>query len=451
MASAIRVRRLSPFELVDAHVRQIERENPRLNAFARVFGEEARAQAGNQESLPDGPLRGVPVTVKDSFDMAGLPTLCGSRLRLGHRATRDAAAVARLRAAGAIIIGKTNCPEMLWNYETDNFVTGRTNNPFDVTRTAGGSSGGEGAAIGSYCSAGGIGSDGGGSIRIPAAFCGIAGLKPTPGRISGAGHYPEVGYPGGLLGVAGPMARTARDVRLLYQVLAGNDYEDPFAAPVPVAATPPDVAGLRVGIWERFGDIPVAPEVRDALQRAAAALPDAGFGSEPFNPRGLEQAPKLWWFFFGQLPAPLVRDLLGDRASEAHWTVTDFLNRGLDRGEISGREVVERLARRDAMRRSFLRQMEQTPVLLAPPCGTIAFAHRQRAYPTPSRDIDLWEAMAPATVANLLGLPAMVIGAGRTSTGLPVGVQLIARPWQEDVLLEAAVRLEAAMGCAACS
>src|SRR5712692_8229017 len=177
MATMVRERQVSPVELVDAHLRQIAAHNPRINAFVVILEEQARAAAKQAEAAVTrgdtlGPLHGVPVTIKDSFDVAGLPTLCGSKFRLDHRATEDATAVARLRAAGAIILGKTNCPEFLYNYETDNYTTGRTNNPWDLTRTAGGSSGGESAAIASYCSAGGIGSDGGGSIRIPAHFCG---------------------------------------------------------------------------------------------------------------------------------------------------------------------------------------------------------------------------------------------------------------------------------------
>src|SRR6266568_336883 len=223
MAAKLRDRAISPVDLVEAHLRQIEQLDPKLNAFVIVRAEQARdearlAEAAIQRGDRLGPLHGVPVTVKDSFDLADYPTLCGSKFRIGHRAAQDATAVARLRAAGAIVLGKTNCPEFLWNYETDNYTTGRTNNPWDLERTPGGSSGGESAAIAAFCSAGGIGSDGGGSIRIPAHFCGIAGLKPTPGRVSAAGHFPVIAHPGGLLGVAGPMARRAQDVRLLFSV-----------------------------------------------------------------------------------------------------------------------------------------------------------------------------------------------------------------------------------------
>ena len=177
MASMVRERRISPVELMDAHFRQIAAHNPQINAFVVLLEEQARAAAKRAEDAVMrgdelGALHGVPVTVKDSFDMMGLPTLCGSRFRLGHRAAADATAVARMRAAGAIVVGKTNCPEFLSNYETDNYITGRTNNPWNLEYTPGGSSGGESAAIAAFFSAGGIGSDGGGSIRIPAHFSG---------------------------------------------------------------------------------------------------------------------------------------------------------------------------------------------------------------------------------------------------------------------------------------
>ncbi|MBV8820929.1 MAG: amidase, partial [Acidobacteriaceae bacterium] len=189
MAEQIRSKSLSPVELLEAHLRQIEKHNPQLNAFIRVFADESRAVAKDLEAAQmrgefAGSLHGVPVTIKDSFDMVGYPTTCGSLLFGSLPASKDATAVRRFRSAGAIPIAKTNCPEFLANYESDNFVIGRTNNPWNVDRTSGGSSGGEAAAIAAFCSAGGIGSDGGGSVRVPSHFCGIAGLKPTPGRVS---------------------------------------------------------------------------------------------------------------------------------------------------------------------------------------------------------------------------------------------------------------------------
>jgi Asp-tRNA(Asn)/Glu-tRNA(Gln) amidotransferase A subunit family amidase len=257
--------------------------------------------------------------------MAGLPTLCGSKFRLGHRAAEDATPVARMRSAGAIILGKTNCPEFLSNYETDNFITGRTNNPWALDRTPGGSSGGESAAISAFFSAGGIGSDGGGSVRIPAHFCGIAGLKPTPGRVSAAGHFPVISHPGGLLGVAGPMARTVNDVRLLFATLAGYDSQDPFSAPVPLQT--PSISEMRIGLMEQFYGVPVQPETRETVRNAAAMLAQIGFKVEPFKPRGMERAPNLWWFFFGQLPAPFTKQLIQGREPDATGPALNFSTR----------------------------------------------------------------------------------------------------------------------------
>ena len=283
MAELIRQRKLSPVELVDAHLAQIEKHNPAVNAFVMQFPSEARAAARQAEREPcDQPLRGVPLTIKDSFDIRDLPTLCGSRFRLAHRAPADATVVTRIRQAGGIILGKTNCPEFLANWESDNYITGRTNNPWNTERTAGGSSGGESAAIAAFFSAGGVGSDGGGSIRVPAHFSGICGLKPTPGRVPATGHFPEITHPGGLLGVAGPMARTVADVRLLFEVLAGYDPADPFSAPVPLRRDV-SVDGC-IGVMEEFLEYPVENAMREAVQKSARLLASCGFEVDGFGP-----------------------------------------------------------------------------------------------------------------------------------------------------------------------
>jgi Asp-tRNA(Asn)/Glu-tRNA(Gln) amidotransferase A subunit family amidase len=368
MATGTRSGDISPIELVDAHLAQIGRLNPKLNAFVSVFADGARdAARAAADSRKRGRLHGVPVTIKDSFDVKGQPTLCGSRFRLGHRAAEDSTPVARLRAAGAIVLGKTNCPEFLYNYETDNYVAGRTNSPWDLERTPGGSSGGEAAAIASFCSPGGMGSDGGGSIRLPAHFSGIAGLKPTPGRVPAAGHFPLINHPGGLLGVGGPMARTAEDVRLLFEITTGHDDQDPFSAPVPLRE--PDLAGLRIALMPQFYDVPVQPEIAAAVEKAACAARQIGFPVEPFRPRGIERATNLWWFFFGQVPARFIKQMIAGREQDAHWTGTELMNRALEQPEPTMRDVIENLAARDAMRAALLRQMRDFPVILAPAAG----------------------------------------------------------------------------------
>jgi Asp-tRNA(Asn)/Glu-tRNA(Gln) amidotransferase A subunit family amidase len=449
MAEKVRARKLSPVELVEAHLRQIDKLNPSLNAFVVLLAEEAHEQARDAERRlmtgeALGPLHGVPVTIKDSFDMEGWPTTCGSQFFRDRRAAHDSTAVRRFHAAGAIPLGKTNCPEFLGNYETDNYIIGRTNNPWDLERTPGGSSGGESAAIASFCSPGGIGSDGGGSIRVPAHCTGIAGLKPTPGRVSAAGHVPEIAHPGGLLGVGGPMARNARDVKLLFEVLAGYDTDDPFSAPVPLRT--PDLRGLRLGLMEQFYDVPVQPAILETVRRAARTADAIGFPVELFQARGLERAPNLWWFFFGQVPARMTKALIAGREDDAHWTGTEFMSKALEEPEPTATKLVENLAVRDKMRAVLLRQMEEFPVLLTPVCGTTAWKHRQRRYKTPTKDISLFEAMMPVTWLNLLGLPAMVIPFGQDEHGLPAGVQLAGRPYEEELLLEVAIRLEEARG-----
>ncbi len=449
MRDLIRTRKLSPVELVDAHLKQIEKENPRLNAFVRLLGDEARAAAqaasdaiGKGDAPP--PLHGIPVTIKDSFDIAGLPTTCGSKFFANSRASQDATAVMKLKRAGAIPLGKTNCPEFLSNYESDNYIIGRTNNPWDLERTPGGSSGGESAAIASFCSAGGIGSDGGGSIRVPAHFTGIAGLKPTPGRVSAAGHVPEINHPGGLLGVGGPMARTAADVRILFEVLSGYDSDDPFSAPVPLRQ--PELGGLRIGVMSQFYRVPVEAGVARAVEKAAQCLRDLKFPVEPFEPKGLESAPNLWWFFFGEIPARFTAELIAGREDQAHWSGTEFMKRALESPEPTAKKVIQNLAVRDKLRGSLLRQMEEYPVILSPVCGVAAFRHRERRYPTPAKEIGLFEAMMPSTWVNLIGLPSMVIPFDIDERGLPVGIQLIGRPYDEELLLELAVRMEEARG-----
>src|SRR5438477_5241513 len=259
IAEQVRKRSLSSVEVVEAHLARIERINPRINAFVRVDAEAALKHARQAESAVArgdqlGPLHGVPVSIKSSIEVAGLPWEAGTKLRAGTVGSTDAPLVQRLRNAGAIVLGVTNAPELLMAWETDNLLYGRTNNPWDLSRTAGGSSGGEAAAIASGCSAGGVGSDGGGSIRVPAHFCGICGLKPTPGRIPATGHYPPAGGPFSLIGVVGPMARTVEDLQLLLEVTAGYDAGDPVAVSDPVKRVEQQQAKkLRVGFYEDDG------------------------------------------------------------------------------------------------------------------------------------------------------------------------------------------------------
>lgn len=419
---AIARREITPSELIFEHRERARRLQPQLRAFVRMVDE---------EDFCRGPLAGVPLTVKDSFDMEGLPTLTGSVYRNGHRAASDSTAVRRLRRAGAVIIGKTNCPEFLANYETDNHITGWTANPWNLKRTAGGSSGGEAAAIAAGCSAGGVGSDGGGSIRVPAHCCGIVGLKPTPGRVSAAGHHPEIAHPGGLLGVAGPMARTVRDVEILFQVLAGYDTQDPFSAPVELRE--PDVRAMRIGFVEQRCD----PAIGDVVARAGIELERMGHGIEGFDVPGIDRAGEVWDFFFNTLPDALKRQVIDTAPEKAHWTGLELLKE--DRPRPGGIDVLTQLAVRDKMRGAVLRAMADVPVLISAPCAIPAWAYRERPAP-------FLETMRASFVWNLFGFPALVLPFGFTPEGLPVGVQLIGRPWEEETLLSVGRQLEEARG-----
>jgi Asp-tRNA(Asn)/Glu-tRNA(Gln) amidotransferase A subunit family amidase len=446
MASMVRSGVVSPSELVRAHLTQIERVNPRINAFVSVLAEEALAEARQRETAasrgePIGMLHGVPVTVKDSFDLAGLPTRSGSRLRKPTPATNDAAAVARLRAEGAIVLGKTNTPELLAAYESDNLITGRSNNPWDPERTPGGSSGGEAAAIASFCSSGGIGTDGGGSIRVPAHFCGIAGLKPSTGRVPTTGHFPAMGHPGGLLGVAGPMARTAEDLRLLFAVLASYDPEDPFSVPVPPRR--PELKRIRIGVWEQFYHVPVDPEIRIVVQRAARMLHGPFFDVDEWSPSGLDRAPNLWAFLFAQWPSTATRKWVEGREDELHWTLRESL--ALSK-PVDAEEILLNLAARDRLRAALLRQMAEVPVLLMPVSNIAAFHHRERRWTVDGQEIGLFQAMMPAVLANVLGLPAVTVPMAVSDAGMPLGIQLVGRPFEDELLLEVAIRLEESRG-----
>jgi amidase len=443
MASLARSGSVSSLELVDAHLDRIEKRNPELNAFTMVLADQARESARRaDQGLKAGRLHGVPVTVKDSFDLTGLPTRLGSFFVPETPASEDAAVVARLRREGAIVLGKTNTPEFLASYESDNFLTGRTNNPWDLERTPGGSSGGEAAAIASGCSPGGVGSDGGGSIRVPAHFCGIAGLKPTPGRISSVGHWPMDPIKG--IGVVGPMARSVSDVRLLFEVLAGYDDRDALSAPVPIRE--PVVSDVRIGVMEQFYDVPVEPSVRKCVSDAAKALGDLGFAVDEFRLEGLERAPNLWNFFFGTLVAQSMKERIAGREKEAHWTYLENLDLAKDPVPITAWKVVESLAARDAMRRKLLGQMRRSPVLLMPVSSIPAFQHRERKFEVEGKRLGLFQAMMTVTPFNLLGLPALVVPFGMSEEGLPIGVQLVGRPWEDELLLEIGVRLEEARG-----
>jgi Asp-tRNA(Asn)/Glu-tRNA(Gln) amidotransferase A subunit family amidase len=455
MADLVRSRKISPVELVEAHLARIAQLNPRLNAFVFVDAENARAQArAVEQALAEGPatesfgpLYGVPLSLKSSIEVAGWPCECGSALRKGYVASEDAPLVSRLREAGAILLGNTNVPEFLMAYETDNLLYGRTNNPWDLARTPGGSSGGESAAIASGCSAGGVGSDGGGSIRIPAHFTGICGLKPTPGRVPSTGHFPASAGPFTHLGVVGPLARTVGDVTRLFEVMAGFDPHDAASAPVPLRGwNDQQIRKLHIAYYEDDGVTAVTPETAAAVRSAAGYLRDQGFHVEPWCPPNLDRVWQLWWNLFGRAVQtafePTVRGRENDLSPMYRaWRATVARQPPLD-----GQEWMNTMIGRDALRGNLLRKMEEFPILLGPVCAIPAFRHGEREWRVQGRQVEYLKAMNYSQWFNLLGGPAVSVPAGKSPEGLPIGVQVIGRPWEDEAVLAVAAKIEEAAG-----
>jgi len=456
MAEQIRTRKLSSVELAEAHLAKISRLNPKLNAFVHVDPErvvrEARAgEAAVMNSPPLGPLHGVPISIKSSIDVAGLRCESGTRLRAGRVPMQDAPLVTRLRAAGAIILGTTNTPELLMAWETDNLLYGRTNSPWDLARTPGGSSGGEAAAIASGMSAAGVGSDGGGSIRVPAHFSGICGLKPTPGRIPSTGHFPPSGGPFTLIGVVGPMARTVADLKALFEIMQGPDDGDPAAAPVPLRAPSRDeIKSLRIGYFEDDDRTPVTPETRLAVRTAAEALRRAGFQVEPFRPRGLkealDEAREIWRKLFVKVGGMVIAPMFESRAHDKSPILQQFLAYSAAEPELTADSLLAAWIRRDSLRSDFLYHMSTYPILLCPAAALPAFRHGERSWTIDGKQVSYLDAWSYTEWFNLLGTPAVVVPVGKSPEGLPIGVQIVVRPWQEELVISVAAALEEQCG-----
>ena len=389
----------------------------------------------------------MPITIKSSIDVAGLACEAGTRLRQGHVAEADAPLVSRLKSAGAIVLGNTTVPEFLMAWETDSALYGRTNSPWDVARTPGGSSGGEAAAIASCCSAGGIGSDGGGSIRVPAHFSGICGLKPTPGRIPATGHFPASVGPFALLGVVGPMARTTADLALLFEVIAGPDNGDPNAAPVPLRASRSRDAPAHAH-WLLRRRWPHACHRRNPQRHPAGvqALRDQGFTVEPFVPEGLDDALRLWHALFIDGVATVLRQAYKGREDDMHSIVREILRLSEQDPPLTAESLLDVLFGRDIVRAKFLEQMERYPILVCPVSAIPAFRHGERSWTIGNKTVQYPDAFSYSQCFNLLGNPAAVVPMGRSAEGLPIGVQIVGRPWEEERVLAISHCVEQAGG-----
>lgn len=479
IATAIAAGDLTATEAVEAHIARIEQVNPRLNAMVLPLFDDARTRARQADRTPAserGPLHGVPVTVKECFDIEGTPSTVGLTSRAAHRATADAPLVARLRQAGAIILGKTNVSQLLMYVESDNPVYGRTNNPWDPERSPGGSSGGEAAIIAAGGSPLGLGTDIGGSVRVPAHSCGIHSLKPTPGRLSVAGTLDIVG-PAARAAIpdsGGLLARHVEDLQLGLDLLSQS------------TTTTPLVGDLRIGFYEDDGYFQASPAIRRVVGEAAATLRQQACQVSELAPPEVHEALAIFYGLFGadggaewraQLDGgtvdPRIKDLLmlAGMPNVARPLVAGMLQMQgqptLARtmkitGKASESRVSDLVDRRDTYRQRFARTMDAAgvDVLLAPACSVPAFRHGTTRQ------------LGPASVSytclyNLLAYPAGVVSIGTVrqeetsdrarsrekmyetarlidegSAGLPVGVQVVARPGREDQVLAVMRALE---------
>lgn len=446
-----RRKEVSPVEIIGAHLERIEALEPKLNAFVHIDAEWALARARHveaaltrNEELP--PLAGIPLTVKSCIDVAGWPCPAGSLLRKDYVPTTDAVLVARLEAAGAVLLGNTNTPEFLMAYETDNRVSGKTSNPWNLGYSAGGSSGGEAAAIASGCSMGGVGSDGGGSVRTPAHFCGICGLKPTPGRIPMTGHFPSGGGAFGWMGVAGPMARSVADMRELSEAMAGPDPGDALSAPIPMRKIERDeLDGLHIGILENPELGRATAETLSTIRRAAQHLCDLGYRLEPLRLEKLDRALELWWFFFGPVVGDLIRHTVRGQESLLSPMLCDYLAVACSEAPVTLEWFMKACAERDQVRAALLRQLHDVPILLSPVSTAPACLHGAGSYHTGDPH-NYRDTMRFCQWLNLAGFPGISVPFGQSPEGLPINVQLIARPYEEDLLLAVAENLEQARG-----
>jgi aspartyl-tRNA(Asn)/glutamyl-tRNA(Gln) amidotransferase subunit A len=435
-AEEIRTRRLSPLELTEAYLRRIERANPALNAYVTVTTERALADArrATEEIAAGryrGPLHGIPIGLKDLYDTAGIRTTAGSKVHADHVPTQDSTVARRLAEAGAVLLGKQNTHEYAWGVTTNNPHYGPTRNPWDPTRIPGGSSGGSGAATAARLACASMGTDTGGSIRVPASLCGVVGLKPTYGRVSKAGVFP-MSY---LLDHAGPLTRTVEDAALVLGAIAGYDAADFATVPVPVddyrSRLAEGIRGLRIGVPRQLFFAVLTDEVRSAVEAALGVLGRLGATVVDVDLPGL--------------PPPI----LGMVVAEAKHIHADTLaHRPGDLGAdlraffevpaLDGVQFAEAVRLLYAYGEEVRRVLEPMDLLVTPTTPLAATRIGEETVAIGPTELPVFLAMTICTVPfNVAHLPALSVPCGFTAGGLPMGLQLVGRPFDEATVLRA--------------
>jgi amidase len=458
LAAAIRARRCSARELTELYLARIARHNPSLNAICTLdeagalrLAREADAALAGGELW--GPLHGVPMSIKDALETAGVRTTGGHPPLKDYIPARDATAVARLRAAGAILLGKTNVPPLSADYRADNPIFGRTNNPWNVERTPGGSTGGGAAAVAAGLSAFDVGSDLAGSVRTPAHFCGLFALKATERRIPNTGHIPEPpGVPRAVrhMNVLGPLARSVEDLGLITRTICGADDAEPDVPPVPWTEAPERPLAAHRFAWSTsFGGVPVTGETREAIARLAAELTSAGCAVEERNPDGFsfDEAWETWGEIAIAERAATGAERSRERVAALNATLGESwaVARGSAKGaHASIADYAAALTRRDALIATLERFFERWDALICPVTVCPAIGHVPFGTPieVESHPVPYFIAGTAYTCPfNLTGHPAVVLPLARSREGLPIGVQLVGRRWGEPALLAAAQKV----------
>jgi amidase len=444
IAQAIRQKKISSAELMRAHLERIQAVNPQLNALvqipaARALEEAHRADAALARGEIRGPLHGVPFTLKDALETAGVISTGGTAGRRDFVPTQDAVVAERLRAAGGILLGKSNCPEMGWAWEADNLIYGRTHNPWNLALSPGGSSGGESAIIAAGGSPFGLGSDAGGSVRFPAHCTGITSLKPTSGRVPRTGHFPGPGGTLDALWQIGPLARRVEDLALALKIICSPDFCDASVVPLPLGEPQQvDFKSLRVAYFTDNGIAAPTAETAQAVRSAAKSLQEAGVAVEEARPPGIEQTYEIYLgLFSADGGAGLEALLAAAGTTEFHPLMKRVLE--IQRaGALTAAQFGALVGRWDAFKSALLGFMKNFDALLSPVTSLPAMEH--------GSTYDRLPTFSYTMTYNLTGWPAAVVRAGTTPGGLPLGVQIAARPWREDVALAVASHLEGALG-----